>query len=1345
MDNHKMDYQNSSSAGPYVAGAPDPYSADPYPPKLRPWLRWWQAALVATLLVLCVLPGARIHRGAIFLAGVVGNLSYTNTPPTGPPDKHTDPSYPCPDCNGKGASPAASPSFITGALPPPAVATGREAGPSSGDPVNLATGVETYAPPADLTAYNPNGPQANFRRAYFSGRAKLGLSSPGLSAGWFQNYDVTVQGPQQSGTWGAVMLTYSNGGQEALTPQISSSGQPTGVLAPPAGRPFLVQGQPGSTAGTWASLTVTWQDQTQWVFTPFAGGGYVLSRIVDRMGHGIGLAWSAARALTAVTDAASNTVLLNLNYDGSGNLSSVVDAYGRRVAYGFGSAAGVTGPVLQSVSQIGSGAGTPASHYSYGYAAFYGQPLLSAISVPSPTGSGLSTSAINYDGSGRVSSLVDANGDQSVFSIGTSSTGVQVKNSAGAVVSSWTRNFDGSNRDAGTTDAAGHTTAISYGATPYKPSGITDANGDMTSLSYDGVGNVNSITSARGIVTTYTYDYSRFALGRLVQVQEGTNLAAPAAPTTYTYYEPSGLVKTVTQPAPGTVGSGSTTTTSYTYDSLGNVLTKTKVGNNAASSLTTAYNYTQDGGYSQPAALGQPLTATSALGKVTHLRYDPQGRSIAILDALGLETDAAYNAAGQLTQTTLAATGQNGPGRVSHVTAYLYSGGPATFTASYDESGAQVRQVSYGYGPEGELRSKSGSAEPVSYAYDALYRLTAVADGKGQTTRYAYNAAGKPASATYPSGNTVQYPSYDGAGDVLQRVDGRGVVTNYAYNDPEHRLTDVQYPASPRLNVHLTYDVYGRRATMTDGAGSQSYAYDDRDFTSSVTTTYTGMPAQTISYGYYPDGSRQTMITPAGSFSYAYDADQHLSGLTNPSSEASAWTYLDNGWLKTQALGNGAVTTYTRDAQARLLDLANKTAGGTTLSEFGGMSYDGAGNRLGVTVNAPSAPAAFSGQTAYAYDTKDQLLQEQSTRNASYNNTFAYDGAGNPTTSRNASGNTFNLDNQVADSGFAYDGAGNPTTYKGNSLSFDPENHLTQYGGALSAAYTGDGLRAWKQTSAGRTYFLYDGTQPVVEMNGSGAVTAVNTFGEAGLLSRSSSGTSIFYVFDPQGNVAQRLTSTGSVFSSDLYDALGARLSTGGAGVFGYGAQWGYYADPETGLVLCTHRYYDPSTGRWLTRDPMGWRGGVNLYGYARNNSVNGADPSGYDPINLGCYIPSQPPIKGPGGPPLNKDNPPGPEPTPPSFPSPPNQPGPPPNPGDPPPGVPDNPTGPGFGGTGSGGGGTVSGNPGFGGPPSIGGSGTIVIGSGPATITLGGGGTWQSGGGGDIGGGGTGIFKFNW
>ncbi len=48
--------------------------------------------------------------------------------------------------------------------------------------------------------------------------------------------------------------------------------------------------------------------------------------------------------------------------------------------------------------------------------------------------------------------------------------------------------------------------------------------------------------------------------------------------------------------------------------------------------------------------------------------------------------------------------------------------------------------------------------------------------------------------------------------------------------------------------------------------------------------------------------------------------------------------------------------------------------------------------------------------------------------------------------------------------------------------------------------------------------------------------------------------------------------------------------------------------------MLMGHRYYDPGTGRFLTRDPIGYGGGMNLYGYADGNPVNESDPSGLDP-----------------------------------------------------------------------------------------------------------------------------------
>jgi len=127
--------------------------------------------------------------------------------------------------------------------------------------------------------------------------------------------------------------------------------------------------------------------------------------------------------------------------------------------------------------------------------------------------------------------------------------------------------------------------------------------------------------------------------------------------------------------------------------------------------------------------------------------------------------------------------------------------------------------------------------------------------------------------------------------------------------------------------------------------------------------------------------------------------------------------------------------------------------------------------------------------------------------------------------------------------------------------------------------------------------------------------------------------------YDPQGNVVQPVAlypiggygtpgvANGPVrvTASTAYDAFGGfhGHTADGAGhdgaghsaaVYepaGFGGQFGYYHD-YLGRYLLGHRFYDSFTGRFVTRDPIGYQGGINLYGFAGNNPVNESDPSGY-------------------------------------------------------------------------------------------------------------------------------------
>lgn len=62
----------------------------------------------------------------------------------------------------------------------------------------------------------------------------------------------------------------------------------------------------------------------------------------------------------------------------------------------------------------------------------------------------------------------------------------------------------------------------------------------------------------------------------------------------------------------------------------------------------------------------------------------------------------------------------------------------------------------------------------------------------------------------------------------------------------------------------------------------------------------------------------------------------------------------------------------------------------------------------------------------------------------------------------------------------------------------------------------------------------------------------------------------------------------------------------------------GQYYDAETGLHYNWHRFYDPDTGRYISADPIGLTGGMNLYAYAGGNPVNLIDPDGKNPLVIG-------------------------------------------------------------------------------------------------------------------------------
>ncbi|MDD5263076.1 MAG: hypothetical protein PHD76_14630 [Methylacidiphilales bacterium] len=105
-------------------------------------------------------------------------------------------------------------------------------------------------------------------------------------------------------------------------------------------------------------------------------------------------------------------------------------------------------------------------------------------------------------------------------------------------------------------------------------------------------------------------------------------------------------------------------------------------------------------------------------------------------------------------------------------------------------------------------------------------------------------------------------------------------------------------------------------------------------------------------------------------------------------------------------------------------------------------------------------------------------------------------------------------------------------------------------------------------------------------------------------------GANYFYTRDHLGSVRELTDSTTAVRARYGYDPYGrtTKLSGDQDADFGY---TGHYQHQKSGLTLAPYRIYDANLGRWLSRDPIEERGGINLYGYCQNDSVNYVDPDG--------------------------------------------------------------------------------------------------------------------------------------
>ena len=136
-----------------------------------------------------------------------------------------------------------------------------------------------------------------------------------------------------------------------------------------------------------------------------------------------------------------------------------------------------------------------------------------------------------------------------------------------------------------------------------------------------------------------------------------------------------------------------------------------------------------------------------------------------------------------------------------------------------------------------------------------------------------------------------------------------------------------------------------------------------------------------------------------------------------------------------------------------------------------------------------------------------------------------------------------------------------------------------------------------------------DGFVALVAYTNDGTVLASYVPG----VSMTKGGETYYYHHDRLGSTRFLTDSSGDIVQEYDYDAWGNTTAETGILSQPYqyvGEQW-YYEGSSTGLQLLGKRWYDAETGRFISRDPIGTKSGINLYGYTRDNPVNGTDAKG--------------------------------------------------------------------------------------------------------------------------------------
>ena len=727
----------------------------------------------------------------------------------------------------------------------------------------------------------------------------------------------------------------------------------------------------------------------------------------------------------------------------------------------------------------------------------------------------------------------------------------------------------------------------------------TDVNRNSISCSYDSAGRLTKLTHSNGEWIAYEYNGSGYV----------SQLTASNGASTQYLYKDGNLTSVADM-------LGDTLTYRY-HSSQEHALTGISDKNNQA----VGYEYNKNGlvtSQYEEARENKGVMSTVGMRRVSSVTYNADG-SVTIKDAHGASSTYHYDTNGRVIKAVDV---------YGNVLRYRYND-DGVLQWQMDQAG---NITSYSYNADRQLMASTNAlGNTTRYSYTASGQTSSITDANGNSMLYKYDGNGQCTSITYADGSVESW-TYDSVGNVSSWTSRAGNTITMTYDRKGNLLTKTVKDETSRF----TYNEFGHLLSSTDSGGTTVYSYDER-----YRLTLVEHPdGHSVSYTYDSHDRVASMTDDSGNVSvYAYNMWGDLLSVTDGSGNMLISYEYDGGSRLIKTInGNGTYNTYSYTLSGAADSVVHYSADGE-ITAFYRYTYDKVGLRTSM--------ATHEGIWTYGYDKIGQLIKADFAPAVGSDITeqhiiYEYDAVGNRTRTVVNGKETLYTNNELnqtvsaGDAQYEYDADGNLirkadaegiTTYEwsaeGKLLRMtNPNGDVYEY------SYNAGGERVSTVLNGKATTYVYDGTSNnnvLAEYDADGKLQNSYRYGNTLIGYEDAMNGNYWYQGDALGSVTGITDASGNLVATYTYDPYGNSLNSTGSLVNPYQwlGLWGLSSD-ESGLTHMRARYYDEETGTFISADPIGVSGGINLYAYCMNNSLSLVDPSGtisFDAVSNGLGL----------------------------------------------------------------------------------------------------------------------------